>query len=72
MKKAIIYDAIKLLFLFGALWALFTYLPIFPHSSDSLTVSIATEEKIGNLLTSNVLENEKQVQNPGTHRIDRF
>lgn len=63
MKK-IIYDALKLLVLFGSLWIGFSYLPIFSNSKDSLTVSVATEEKIGTLLVADELANEKEIKNP--------
>ncbi len=64
MRKRIIIDALILLAAGGLLWAVFTYLPIFSVNKDSFTVSIDTEEKIGKLLTTNVLESEKEVKNP--------
>lgn len=64
MKKGIWVDVLKLAVLFGALWAIFTFVPIHLPGTSKLTVSVDTEEKIGKALTGVVLEGNKEVKDP--------
>jgi predicted Zn-dependent protease len=64
MKKGILLDAYKLIILFGALWAIFTYVPWFHVNKDALTVSVETEEKIGRVLTKEVMAGQDEVKKP--------
>jgi len=64
MKKKI-YIEIGLLLLGTALvWVIFSYLPIF-KSAPSITIPVATEEKIGKTLAEELMKD-----NPGFHRIE--
>ncbi|MFH1321265.1 MAG: M48 family metallopeptidase [Bacteroidota bacterium] len=66
MKKSIFLDLLKLIALFGVVWAIFVLLPIFPDKSD-LDLSIEKEEKLGTLIVDDILSNDpafNAVSNP--------
>ncbi|MFC2130656.1 M48 family metallopeptidase [Bacteroidota bacterium] len=65
MRKSLIRDLIILLTAALAIWAVFTIFPIIPDESD-IDISIEQEEKLGNLIVENILNNNplfKQVHN---------
>jgi len=64
MKRSLILDALKLLVIFGALWAIFTFLPIFKVDKTPDIISLDTEEKMGKLLVKEVLMQEKEIKDP--------
>lgn len=66
MSNRIIRDILFLVGGFGLIWALFTFLPIFPDKVD-LNMSIENEVKIGDAIVESLLENDpsfKYVSNP--------
>src|SRR6185295_5194420 len=66
MKKSLWIDALKLLVVFGAVWALLDVFPIFSDAPE-LNFSIESEEKLGQLIVEEILENDpnfKEIKNP--------
>ena len=66
MKKSIWIDLLKLLAVFGAVWALFTFFPILKDAPE-IKFSVESEEKLGDLIVENIFKNDpayKEIKNP--------
>jgi predicted Zn-dependent protease len=66
MKLSLLRDCAILVAIFGLIWAGFTYFPvIFPEDTD-FGISIEQEEKLGNLIVENILDDKstKIASNP--------
>lgn len=63
MKFRILRDGLILLAVFGAIWAVFTFLPILPEEAPEL-ISVEKEEELGEILIESILESEKEISNP--------
>lgn len=55
MRSKLVFDLVKLLALFGAIWALFVIFPILPDKTD-LGITIDKEEQLGEYLFENITE----------------
>ena len=69
MKKSIYIDLLKLLAIFGILWAIFVLFPIFPDKSD-FEISIEKEEQLGKLIVDNILFNSSDFMPLSTPQLD--
>ncbi len=63
MSTRIIRDLLILLAVFGVVWAVFTYFPIFPEENP-IDLPFDKEEKLGELFLEAYLENETVLDNP--------
>lgn len=63
MKRSLLFDLMKLLAIGAAIWALFTFIPLFPDLPD-LEFSIDYEEKLGKVIVEDILS-----RNPGFEEI---
>ncbi|HIA37211.1 MAG TPA: M48 family metallopeptidase [Flavobacteriales bacterium] len=66
MNKHLLLDLLKLALLFGVIWAIFIYFPIFPDKSN-FEFSYENEDKLGNLIIEEILENSpgfSELSNP--------
>lgn len=57
MKASIFYDFLKLLAIFGLIWAVFYFFPIIPDKDD-FQFSIEKEEKLGKVIVEDVLSKD--------------
>ena len=57
MKKSIFKDAVILLVVFGSIWLVFTYVPIFPDD-DYFTLSIEKEEQLGKIILETIVDKD--------------
>lgn len=66
MKSSLLRDALILVAIFGLIWGVFTYFPIFSPEDADLGISIEQEEKLGNLIVENILDDKttKIASNP--------
>lgn len=69
MKKSIYLDLLKLLVIFGIIWAIFVLFPIFPDKSD-FEISIDKEELLGELIVDNILSNSPGFMTLNTPELD--
>ena len=65
MKISLLRDSLILVAIFGFIWGVFTYFPIFSDEVD-LGISIEQEEKLGKVIVENILEDKttKIASNP--------
>jgi beta-barrel assembly-enhancing protease len=56
MKKSLIVDIAKIVLVFGIIWALFTFLPIFKNDSK-IEIPVEKEEKVGEIILKDILKN---------------
>jgi len=66
MRERILLDLLKLTLLFGAIWALFYFVPIFPDD-DLFEISIENEDALGKLIVEDILTKQPDfhiVSNP--------
>lgn len=54
MRSKILVDLLKLLAIFGVVWAVFVFFPIFPDKED-FSLSMAKENKLGKLIVEKVM-----------------
>jgi predicted Zn-dependent protease len=65
LRKSLWLDVLKLVAIFGAIWALLAIFPLFSDSPD-LKFSVESEEKLGNLIVEEILANDpgfKEIHN---------
>jgi predicted Zn-dependent protease len=61
MKEKLFTDLLKLAAVFGAIWAFFYFVPVFPED-DVFEISIENEDKIGELLVNDILLNSPDIE----------
>ncbi len=59
MKKSILFDLLKLITLFGLIWAGFTFIPLFSIDKDDFSLSVEKEEKLGRILVDAITSDKK-------------
>lgn len=69
MRKSILVDLLKLLIIFGAIWGVFTFLPLTCQKPD-LQISIDNEEKLGDLIVNEVFLADKRIKIIHTPQLD--
>ena len=57
MRASIVRDIVILLTVFGSIWVVFVYVPIFPNTED-ITIPIDKEEQLGKLILKNIISQE--------------
>lgn len=62
MKRSILFDALKLLALFGLIWAGFYFVPKMIPDENPFTLSVENEEKIGDLIVEKMIINNPQTE----------
>lgn len=65
LKRKIFIELLLLLLFFSIIWAVFTFLPIFPDRTE-LKISVEKEEKIGEVIVEDILSNDpsfKEIKN---------
>jgi len=69
MKLSIFFDFLKLLAIFGLIFIVFYFFPIFPDK-DKLEISIEKEEKIGDLMVEEFIEKDPNFKKLTNHYVD--
>lgn len=59
MTKSLLRDAFILVAIFGLIWGIFWYFPIFSPEETDFGISIEQEEKLGKMIVENLIETEQ-------------
>lgn len=69
MKSKIWIDLLKLIVIFGGIWAAFVYIPWFPDEAD-FDFPLDKEEELGDMILEDMLENDPEFRRVESERID--